>query len=452
MYAGWNILIHFLSQLNFESIYFDSINDKRIKDSQEPSLFATPHALKIKTQQDLSMSRAWFGRMILPPQDAFVSSSDDHTFGQIRARAINHFSTSSKSLPGIGCSSSEHELGLHGSSISRNLQECAEDELYCWFRCMPLVEHDAHTCTERNLQLQCANPRDQVVPDGMMHGDYYPACTNSTDPVTDYPKIEQQDELTCPDLWEDFLSSEEEYDHTVDLTVPNGPKTHFMWSIVDGMIKGRLVHDNVFGWLAMGFADPDGGHNGMNGGQILLATPYSTEDYSPVTGLDNSSEAMIATYVIDPDDTAFRHWQDPIDTDEALATESSFETNDCSTSISFMSSHINGKDFNIDGTDEMIWAGNSNDYFVGYHGPFSRMRFTIDWKSGTATPFSSSQEEESHVEGSGDNGVTVGVADLVPDTTKETLSTSETGNGAVGNFANIWIVSIVGLVVIGMLS
>jgi hypothetical protein len=271
----------------------------------------------------------------------------------------------------------------------------------------------------------------------MMHGDYYPACTNSTDPVTDYPLIEQQDNLTCPDLWDDFISTDDEYDHAVDVTVPNGPQTKLMWSVLDGgIVKARLVHDNVFGWLAMGFADPEGGHNGMNGGQILLASPYSSENYSPVTGLDNSTEAAIATYVIDVNDTAFRHWQEPIDTEEALATVASFDTNDCSTSISFESNHINGKEFNVNGTDEMIWAANSNDYFVGYHGPFSRLRFTVDWQSGVVTPFSASTDEESHVEGSGST-TTVGINDIVSDIesgtseeeTKETGSSAATCNG-----------------------
>jgi hypothetical protein len=265
--------------------------------------------------------------------------------------------------------------------------------------------------------------------------------------VTDYPLIEQQDNLACPGLWDEFLTSDEEYDHTVDLTVPNGPETQFMWSIVNGAIKARLVHNNVFGWLAMGFADPDGGHNGMNGGQILLATPYGTDDYSPVTGLDTSSEdAMIATYVIDSEDTAFRHWQNPIDSEEALATVASFETNDCATLISFESSHINGKEFNINGTDEMIWAGNSNDYFVGYHGPFSRMRFTVDWKSGDVVPFAISQEDGSHIESTATYSETTQIADIVSELANngeasDVNDVKDSGSGAVCNNGKFFVVS-----------
>eukprot|EP00804_Cyclotella_cryptica_P018499 CCRYP_004325-RB/>CCRYP_004325-RB protein AED:0.01 eAED:0.01 QI:137/1/1/1/1/1/2/1439/423 len=152
------------------------INNKLTMDVSAKALYATPHALTLKTYQDPSLSRVWFGRMILPPQDALVPSSGDATtFGQIRRDIIQHFANSDKSMVGIGCSSSQFEIGLHGvSSVSRSLQDghgidasmCAEDELFCWFRCMPLADHNltTTTCAESNLQLQCANPRDQVVP------------------------------------------------------------------------------------------------------------------------------------------------------------------------------------------------------------------------------------------------------------------------------------------------
>jgi len=427
------------------------INSKLTKDKSIKSLHVTPHALSLNTQQDLTLSRLWFGRMMLLPKDAFVSSSDDTTFGQIRQNVIQHFSTNNNSVLGIGCSSSQLQIGLHGISSSRDLQECAEDELFCWFKCMPLADYEltTTTCSERSLKLQCANPRDQVS-DGAMHGDFYPACTNSTNPVTDYPLIEQQDNLTCPDLWEEFVTTENEYDHMVELTVPGGAETHFMWSLTDdNKIKARLVHNNVFGWLAMGFAGPDGGHNGMLGGQILLATPYRTENYSPVTGLDTSNEPSIGTYIIDANNTAFRHWQDPIETDEAFATVASFESSDCSTAISFESSHINGREFNTNGTDEMIWAGNSVDYYMGYHGPLSRMRFTIDWKSGKVTT-SSIWEEESHEESQSDqtltdNESTISIEEVASDLAStdgkpSSVDAAEIVSGAPSNNILIWVI------------
>ena len=50
---------------------------------------------------------------------------------------------------------------------------CADDEMFCWFRCMALTEETA-TCGERNLGLQCVDPRYLVVEDGKGHGDYFP--------------------------------------------------------------------------------------------------------------------------------------------------------------------------------------------------------------------------------------------------------------------------------------
>lgn len=270
--------------------------------------------------------------------------------------------------------------------------------------------------------------------------------------------------MTCPDLWEEFVATDESYDHIANLTVPNGPETQLMWSVTDdNKIKARLVHNNVFGWLAIGFSNPGGNLNGMCGGQILLATPYGTEDYSPVTGLDNSTDAMIGTYVIDTNDTAFRHWMDPIETEESMSPVAAIESDDCFTAISFESDHINGKEFNITGTDDMIWAGNSVDYYVGYHGPFSRMRFTIDWMSGSVTPIIAPEEEEEEEEEthdeeshsddstSAENGVTVGVEEIasgLSETDGEVLdntATKETDSGASFNNNNVvaWVAFVI---------
>jgi hypothetical protein len=152
---------------------------------------------------------------------------------------------------------------------------------------------------------------------------------------------------------------------------------------------------------------------------------------------------------------------DPIETDETMSTVADFETDDCSTAISFESNHINGKGFNLNGTDDMIWAGNSIDYYVGYHGPFSRLRFTVDWRSGDVTPYSApeeeeeghDEEEEGHDEEShGDhtastsNGVTVDVEDIASGLsetdgdTSDSMETKESESGASRNAA--WITAV----------
>jgi hypothetical protein len=73
------------------------------------------------------------------------------------------------------------------------------------------------------------------------------------------------------------------------------------------------------------------------------------------------------------------------------------DTNECFTSISFESHHINGRNFTIDGTrtDGMIWGGNGEDHFVGYHGRCNRARFRIEWSTAMVNFFG---EEEDNVD------------------------------------------------------
>lgn len=159
----------------------------------------------------------------------------------------------------------------------------------------------------------------------------------------------------------------------VDLTQYDGSESKLFWSIVEDdqgnkKVKARLAFDDVFGWLAMGFANTiDEVHNGMNGGSILLAIPGG--DYESDEGLDLDVPGSIATYKIDEKDSAFRHWETPIENELSKTTVADYESTDCFTAITFESDHINGIKFNLDdgnSTNEMIWAGNSNDAWMGY--------------------------------------------------------------------------------------
>ena len=371
-------------------------------------LRATPHALVLDTQdEDVLLARVWYGRMVLPPNDAYSPLMPDYTFGQLRQSLVDSSTNGGDALPlGIGCSSptlqtviaatSRRSLSeeAHGSSTTT----CAQDELFCWFGCMALSDYNltsAESCTERNLSLECMNPRGQVHENGTEHGDFFPACTNRTyesHPVTPFPTIDVQDEDVCTsDLWNEFVM-EESYDHKATLTRPNGTETILLWSIVDNgdgtrKLKARLAFNNVFGWLAIGFANQmDVILNGMHGGNVLLAMPGG--NYSAATGMDLSVGGSIATYKIDESETSFRHWQTPIETDETKTTVADFEDSGCFTALTFESDHINGQAFNLDGTDDMIWAGNHNDIWMGYHGPFDRARFVIDWNKDEEVLFS----------------------------------------------------------------
>ena len=213
--------------------------------------------------------------MVLPPSDARIPNFDS-TFGEVRQSFIKSSSNGDDIPKGIGCSSPNMKAvintfrALEGPDSEAEEEaaaagpKCAEDELFCWFRCQKIEDYGftADSCAERNLSVQCMNPRGQVLENGMGHGDYYPECTNRTHishPVTDYPEIEQQDETACTSaMWEEFMDADS-YDHQVELTRPDGTETMLFYSVVEDdegkkKVKARVAFDDLLGWLAVGFA------------------------------------------------------------------------------------------------------------------------------------------------------------------------------------------------------
>ena len=205
------------------------INDQLLHDHK--SLRATPHALVLDSPTADVLARVWYGRMVLPPNDAYSPALPNYTFGKLR-QSLVHSASHGEDVPlGIGCSSPTQQAVIAATS-RRSLSEeghdeaitCAQDELFCWFGCMSLPEYNissVYSCAERNLSLECMNPRGQVHENGMEHGDFFPACTDrthETHPVTPFPTIDQQDENACTsDLWTEFLM-EDSYDHKATLT------------------------------------------------------------------------------------------------------------------------------------------------------------------------------------------------------------------------------------------
>jgi len=373
--------------------------------NKDVKLRATPHGL---VMSEVNKARVWYGRMVLPPTDA-VHPEHKLTFGYLRHRMIEESlsgDSNQKEMLGIGCS---------GHSVARQMEEnvCAEGTTYCWHRCMEHADYNISTdiCRERNLQLQCINPREQVYISG--HGDFYPACSNSTENATEYPTLPgysvYMDENKCGiEEWEDF-SSTEGYEHMFDRLGDNrgnrgywegaeskgGNVTKFMWNVVDDKIQGKLVFNGLFGYLAMGFAHPEGNKNGMNGASIIMAIPGG--NYSAKFGLDLGMESSVNEYVIDLYGSSFRHWSDPLpgrDTSTYAVQET-----ECFTALTFETNNINNIKFNISGTDDMIWAGNKVDSFCGSHGRGQdgrgdRDRFVVEWKTGKAWYPEEVEEEE----------------------------------------------------------
>lgn len=390
------------------------------------NLRATPHAVSLRFH-DESVARVWYGRMVLPPDDALVPKQATLSYGDLRRRLKGEEGNVAVLPAGVGCSSPTARA--LAAPTHDEPGSCSDDQLFCWARCTDLEPFNitsAQTCEEQGLELKCINPRGQYTP-GDRHGDFYPACTDTTEEVTPYPEIPQQNPEVCTsEAWTEFLSGgNNAYDHTFDLSNDMNNGTAFQWSVVDeekGIVKGRLVFGDVFGWLGFGFANPGGKHNGMNGGNILLALPggdYTAEYGLVVPGMTDAGSGEISTdvaklrsveitettnpegstvkmYQISNGGSAFRHWDKP--TGELDGTDTSEASvvvvTDCFTSMEFVTDNINGETFNVSGTNEMIWAGNSEDYYVGYHGRGNRARFTLNWMNGTGYFYGADEESE----------------------------------------------------------
>jgi len=240
----------------------DKIPDDKIK------LRSVPHTLRMNSH-DPSVSRVWYGRMVLPPVDA-VHPAHSMTFGELRERMIASSLDENKEEPGLGCS---------GGMVARDLSAvtCEGDSIYCWHRCMNLTDTvNDEACAERNLSVQCINPRLQLWA-GENHGDFYPDCASETDEVeTPYPTLPEypRDEEVCTDAEFDTFASTTGYDFSYDLT--GGAR--FMWSLEDdGAVRGRIAYNGLFGFLAFGFADVDGDKNGMHGGKYTQSSVFKVD-------------------------------------------------------------------------------------------------------------------------------------------------------------------------------
>ena len=289
----------------------DQFLNDRLKDGL-PHLRATPHTLTVSNHSK-DQARVWYGRMVLPPSGA-VHPKHGKTFGELRRLMIE------ASLSGDDKDKHAHEhlsLGCSSSSAAaRQLEEttCEAGTTFCWHRCMAHSDFgiNEEVCTERRLNLQCVNPRDQVYIEG--HGDYFPACSNATEPASDFPKLldyPRDIEVCNTEAWETF-STTDGYEHVFDglgdnrgirgLWDTNGTEgkgegrvTRFMWNVVDNKIEGKLVFNGLFGYLSMGFAHPTGNLNGMNGASIIMAVPGG--NFSAKFGLDLSLDENVQEYV-----------------------------------------------------------------------------------------------------------------------------------------------------------
>lgn len=363
-------------------------------------LRATPHALNLSegdwwcSNQNEELSRVWYGRMVLPPPSASHPSLG-MTYGELRANMI-----SEEGKEGMESGSQSSAIGCSGALYPRQLESssCEEGTLLCWHRCMPydgaLYTDNLETifydqihggiCEDPSHSVKCMNPRNQVNY-GDSHGDFFPACTNITDPVTPFPTLDNypRDEDTCASVFEDTYS-DVKYDHSFKLN----DHAKLFWSVTtDGKVDGKIAFDGTFSWLAVGLSSSGEKKETMYGAKVLMALAAGDgSTTSASAGMDFSLEPTVKEYVIHESQTSFRFWDTPVEErdDGSLTTE--IEETDCTVAFSFLTDSISGQKFSLNEgeADRMIWAANDNGTHVNYHGRDNRGIFYVNWSEGKA--------------------------------------------------------------------
>jgi hypothetical protein len=357
-------------------------------------LRAVPHALQLEVYDDAHVARVWYGLMVLPPSSAVHPAHGGITFGEIRQGLVE----GKDEIIHMACSSNDHNDFGFSASTPRWLAESSAptvcnftEEVYCWHRCMNATEYDfsIETCQADGGSLQCMNPRGQVS-DGNVHGDFFPACASpDAGNVTEFPTLPdypRKDEL-CTDFA--MYADTTEYANTINLTGGNGAL--FQFSLVDGdALKGRLVFNGIFGYLAFGFVGPDyPTRNAMYEGRVLMAMRGG--NYTASEGLDLTMDPQVEEFIISNETFSFRFWQTPYSEVEGAVTATSrgagrqlhtsavsSSEDGCYTALTFEVHDIAGQKFDLTGTDTFMWAANDVDTFMQYHGS-NRGVFNITW-------------------------------------------------------------------------
>lgn len=368
------------------------LNDKLLPGAVKPR--ATPHAFSsdLGTLSEPFMgqqSRVWYGKMVLPPSEA-LHSVHGVSFGKLRemARDVDHkqygVNPEGDSAFGLGCSRDVmHTLDQHGRQLGAS--DCnASSQIFCWMRCMDFTATASpDVCAANNTAFNCTSQFDQVWLPGDGHGDYNPACSNTSSLITASPTLAPAPSSCDNDLVDATTFSAAavaadlgaallaEYDGWMVLsnTVVLLYKDHG-----DGDVSFKMIKYGTTVYLALGLPNAGGGHNGMNGAHIVLA--------SLISGKTPSTDQ----YIIDQYASAWRHWSTPTPNVTALSNASAEKT-DCRAMMSFKASDISGWSLNASNTKQikMLWAAHETTNLIGYHGHANRGLPTVNLScTGTA--------------------------------------------------------------------
>ena len=333
--------------------------NRDIPDDFSEHVRSVPHGMSMPTNLNSEQSRIWYGRMFLPPEDALSKLHDEiMTYGDVRKKQIDALKDGSDGVGlGVGCSRRQ----LASDSV-----DCPDDTIYCWTRCMEYTDTASpEICAAQSLELKCVSQRDQIA-DPSKHGDYNPICTNSTEAVvseSEFAPTPQRNESACTDYASYVASVENGY-----IKEALTDKTTLLYRYTADELDVKLIYDGIVGWLSLGIENPGGGHNGMNGASIVMGI-YDPDPnvYDPNWDLQTFKGTGVGEYIIDPSNSAFRHWK--TETHDNLA-EKNIDIGDCYSTLSFTTSGrtIAGKSLAF-ANNTMIWAVHTDSLLKGNHGP-----------------------------------------------------------------------------------
>jgi hypothetical protein len=272
---GQESVIH-VSQSSLLFMLGDGVNqyvNSKLKSARTTRLQAVEHALQMPDGVPLE-SRAWYGRMFLPPADA-LNPRYGVTFGELRQRSMAAQGDHTKSVATLGCSRNLIARSLAWGDVP----VCNASSLLCWMACVPFTETlNKDFCASQNMGFNCTNDlNDQISPKGDEHGSFRLRCTNSTTIYSPPPTVAPLTSA-CSLLSSTLLAN---YDYKKVL----GPSTILMWKVpVNGEVSMALVKDQSHvGYIGFGIANPDdtSGCKGMLGGHVILGV----QDQSNVVGI-----------------------------------------------------------------------------------------------------------------------------------------------------------------------
>jgi hypothetical protein len=114
----------------------------------------------------------------------------------------------------------------------------------------------------------------------------------------------------------------------------------------------------------------------MNGARIVMALPGDPHTYSAATGLDLTAPSVHEYTINEFGGSAFRFWSEPHTPSNLQDVQ--LVHDDCTTKLSFTTDQF--VDWKLNTTEHLIWAFNSADHFVGYHG-LTKGHLYVTWAS-----------------------------------------------------------------------